>query len=704
MASEARKNGHLSSHPTISSLTTTLRPNSTPTPSMTLARSLKIAPETVATMSPMDLFLIQLETDNIETRVDAMRRLFVVAHAIGRDLTLSKLIPYLRDRIVHNNNNTGGGEESRGERDEDEMLLILAEQLGRMVPSLIPGHLGLVVLPILEKLAAVEETVVRDKAVESINHILYRLSPDCPKNAPGVIMAMAKRLTGADWFTAKVSAAGILPGVYTLITNEDSRRDLRNMYKELAEDDTPMVRRSAGRNLTRMVEAVAQLPPPADSTPQSFVGHGGGYAPDYQVWSKDLPDVKAIQSAVTPELQKIMTDEMIPIYQSLSTDEQDSVRLLGVSASGSVGCALGFDTSLIADLILPIVRSGCVDLSWRVRHNLARTFAGVAQSLGYHLGPNGASQWNDVFRSFAILLQDAEAEVRAAAVENLAKMTRLGGGPDPFSHHLSSLLPALADDPVMEVRSKMAQSVMDCCDSSTTVLPDRIILADFRPLLEGFLQDEFPEVQLFVLSKLSRVSHLLARMDTVVGTIVNMAKVPNWRVRAAVGQLLPHLCEARGVSFFEDHLLDPWMKLLKDQVAEVRTSCVSSMPKLLSVAGGPWIQRELLPHYARILEESVSYLLRITILRSYASLGTSPPNSMTTPLMEEIIRHLVQGLDDPVANVRMVAARGLLHIVAKLEEPIRNNTVKPALARKATEEDDTDCQYFAKLALDACDQ
>mmetsp|Transcript_30342 Transcript_30342/g.29244 ORF Transcript_30342/g.29244 Transcript_30342/m.29244 type:complete len:712 (-) Transcript_30342:118-2253(-) len=710
MSNDASKSGHLSSHPTISSLTTTLRPNSTPTPSMALARSLSISSETVAGMSPIDLFLIQLETDNIETRVDAMRRLFVVAHAIGREQTLGKLIPYLAERVVGSNGNGGDDVSKKTEQDEDEMLLILAEQLGRMVPTLIPGHKGLVVLPILEKLAAVEETVVRDKAVESINNVLPLLLADgdkaaTAKNAPSILMGMAKRLSGADWFTAKVSAAGILPGIYQFLTstqnNEALKLELRSIYKELAEDDTPMVRRSAGRNLTRMVEAVAHLPPPCDYDPPFSIGHGGGNAPHYSVFKTDAQDVINIRKAVTTELKKIMTEEMIPVYQALSADEQDSVRLLAVSASGSVGCALGLDHELIADLILPIFRAGCVDLSWRVRHNLARTFAAVAQSLGFHLATAGAPNLNEIFRAFSNLLQDAEAEVRAAAVENLAKMTQLGGGPDPFSQHLSPILPALADDPVMEVRSKMAQTLMDCCDASTNVLPDRIILADFKPLLEGFLNDEFAEVQLFILSKLSRVSHLLAKMDAVVGTIVNMAKAPNWRVREAVGHLLPHLCEARGVSFFEDHLLDPWMKLLMDQVADVRASCVTGMPKLLSVAGGPWMEREILPHYTSILDDSVSYLSRITIIRSCGALGAAK-KGMTPKLMEDIVTMILKGLDDPVANVRMVAARGLYCVMGSLEDAIKNNTVKPALLRKASEEDDADCKYFSKMALDAC--
>ena len=694
---------------------------------MALARSLQISTEAVATMSPMDLLCTQLETDNIETRVDAMRRLFVVAHAIGRDLTLTKLIPYLTERVVgsnsatnntddhknknnnNSNNNNNTNTNATAERDEDEILFILAEQLGRMVPTLIPGDKGWVVLPILEKLASVEETVVRDKAVESINAILPQLSTNTNNDQHNMVadtttlMGMLKRLAGAEWFTARVSAAGILPSVYRfLLTLEQPEefhlRECRSLFKDLAEDDTPMVRRSAGRNLSRMMEAVAQLPPPSDPyRPPSTIGHGGGvYAPHYQLNSSTHTDVTNIQTNAAKR-NKWVVEEMIPIYQNLAADEQDSVRLLVISASGSVGCALGLDSHLTADIILPIVLSGSTDLSWRVRHNLAKMFGAVAPSFGFQFMPSQIERLNEVFVCFSTLLQDAEAEVRASAVNNLAKLAKLGD--ELFSQHLSPLLPALADDPVMEVRSKMAQTIMDC----TSTLPDKIILADFKPLLEGFLNDEFAEVQLFILSKLSRVSHLLAKMDAVVGTIVNMAKAPNWRVREAVGHLLPHLCEARGVSFFEDHLLDPWMKLLMDQVAFVRTSCVTGMPKLLSVAGGPWIQREILPHYTRIMEESTSYLTRITILKSYSELGTSQKN-MTNSLMQDISQQLLRGLDDLVPNVRIVAAKGCIAIFKNevFESNFKQNHIKAALERKLADEEDIDCKYFFKQAYDQC--
>mmetsp|Transcript_12485 Transcript_12485/g.27112 ORF Transcript_12485/g.27112 Transcript_12485/m.27112 type:complete len:688 (+) Transcript_12485:154-2217(+) len=653
------------------------------TPSLTLARSLNCEPDALMTMPPFDLFVAQLSSDSTEARVDAMKKLAIVGEAMGPEETLTKLIPYLTENIANSDKD-----------DDDEILLILAGQLALLVPGLVPGHAALPLLPILERLCCVEETVVRDKAVETMNKIVPLLLPggSYDDGAPfALLLATSKRLGSADWFTAKVSAAGILPAMYAFWnahapkgdSANEAKQELRTLFKDLSEDDTPMVRRSAAKHLGRFVEAVAGLTDTADN----LVKGGKG------------------QPVIVDENKRLVTYELVPIFQALSSDEQDSVRLLAVSCAGSVGCGLAREPGVTADFVLPVVRGGCADLSWRVRHNLAKVFSTVTGSLGF-VGPKHAARQTEVFQFFASLLQDNEAEVRAATVENIARMAQLGGA-ELFQKHIAHLLPALADDLVMEVRSKLAQTLMDCCDPAIcNTLTDDIILEDFKPLLENFLNDEFAEVQLHILTKLSRVSHLLGKMDVVVSSILQMSKAQNWRVREAVGRLLPFLAEARGVAFFQDHLLDPWLKIMSDQVADVRTACVDGMPKLLSVSGSQWMQEELLTHYTRMYEESHTYLTRITVLRCFAALTEKHgenENNVSTELMSQIVTLMLKGLKDRVANVRIVAARGLgfVTISGQCDDSTMSTQVVPALTDCVTTEADPDCKYQCQLALES---
>lgn len=69
--------------------------------------------------------------------------------------TRTELVPFLTDTIY----------------DEDEVLLALAEQLATFTPLIGGPEYVNILIPPLESLATVEETVVRDKAVESLRQI-----------------------------------------------------------------------------------------------------------------------------------------------------------------------------------------------------------------------------------------------------------------------------------------------------------------------------------------------------------------------------------------------------------------------------------------------------------------------------------------------------------------------------------------------------
>jgi serine/threonine-protein phosphatase 2A regulatory subunit A len=60
-----------------------------------------------------------------------------------------------------------------------------------------------------------------------------------------------QRLGSGEWFTSRVSACGIIATVYKR-SDLSKRLDLRNLYKDLTHDETPMVRRAAAQNLGKL--------------------------------------------------------------------------------------------------------------------------------------------------------------------------------------------------------------------------------------------------------------------------------------------------------------------------------------------------------------------------------------------------------------------------------------------------------------------
>ena len=350
-----------------------------------------------------------------------------------------------------------------------------------------------------------------------------------------------------------------------------------------------------------------------------------------------------------------------------------------------------------------------IEIRRRVRNNLAKHFSETASVLGIQGSRQYVPQQSLVMACFVAMLTDAEAEVRASAVAHLARMVAWGG-PAHFEHHLRPLLPALADDVVMEVRSKCALAVMDAAHGGT--LEDAVILQAFGPLLEAFLQDEFHEVQLQVLGNLHKVSHLLPGLSGVVTALLQMTKNGNWRVRQAVAKLLPHLAEARGLDFFQTVLLEPaWLPLLLDPVATVRNSIVDGMGLLVRVVGQDFVLHTLLPHHVSIYNSqgSGTYLIRSTIVRAHvetlAEIGPSSGGGGDgDDLWSECLTLVLRALQaDKVPNVRMVAALGMAKIVATnvADDHALAQQIRPALEERVRDDPDEDCRQACQNALEA---
>jgi len=292
-------------------------------PSIQLARSLDgVALDELPKMSAFQLFTSQMESGSTEASVDAMKRLGVVARSMGKDETNSKLLPYLTNVAL------------KQPPHPDELLLLLGQQLVDVVAFLgggpkVVGDL----LPLLERLAAVEETVVRDQAVAVLKLLAEEYvvveggSTSAAAEALQALVGVAKRLAGADWFTAKVSACGTIAPILNALARQNASggqattNELLHLYRELCHDDTPMVRRAAARYLGDCLRE-------AGPTPQG----------------------------------KEFALQTLPVLQR---DEQDSVRLLAGAALARAGPEFGkSNPQWTSQHWLPLLKESSTDMSW----------------------------------------------------------------------------------------------------------------------------------------------------------------------------------------------------------------------------------------------------------------------------------------------------------------------------------------------------
>jgi serine/threonine-protein phosphatase 2A regulatory subunit A len=221
---------------------------------------------------PIAILIDELKNDDIQLRLNSIRRLPTIARALGEERTRKELIPFL----------------SENNDDDDEVLLAMADELGGFIPYVGGVEHAHVLLPPLETLCTVEETVVREKAVESLCSIGAQMKE---RDVVDWFIPLVKRLGAGEWFTARVSACGLFHIAYPSAP-ELLRAELRSVYNQLCHDDMPMVRRSAASNLGKFAATVEPL---------------------------------------------YLKSDIMTFFRDLTQDDQDSVRLLAVEGCAALG-------------------------------------------------------------------------------------------------------------------------------------------------------------------------------------------------------------------------------------------------------------------------------------------------------------------------------------------------------------------------------
>ncbi|PWA59821.1 protein phosphatase 2A subunit A2 [Artemisia annua] len=377
---------------------------------------------------PIAVLIDELKNDDIQLRLNSIRRLSTIARALGEEHTRKELIPFL----------------SENNDDDDEVLLAMAEELGVFITYVGGVEYASVLLPPLETLCTVEETCVREKAVESLCRIGSQMKES---DLVDFFVLLVKRLAGGEWFTARVSACGLFHIAYPSAP-EAVKAELRSVYSQLCQDDMPMVRRSAATNLGKF--------------------------------------------AATMEASHLKTDIM-QIFEDLTQDDQDSVRLLAVEGCAALGKLLQPQDTVAH--ILPVIVNFSQDKSWRVRYMVANQLYELCEAVGSE--PTKL----ELVPAYVRLLRDNEAEVRIAAAGKVTKFSRILNA-ELAIQHILPCVKELSSDSSQHVRSALASVIM----GMAPVLGKEATIEQLLPIFLSLLKDEFPDVRLNIISKLDQVN------------------------------------------------------------------------------------------------------------------------------------------------------------------------------------------------------
>ncbi|MCO5555547.1 hypothetical protein L7F22_009092 [Adiantum nelumboides] len=425
---------------------------------------------------------------------------------------------------------------SENNDDDDEVLLAMAEELGAFIPYVGGIEHAHVLLPPLETLCTVEETVVREKAVESLCRIGTQM-----RGADLVdwFIPLVKRLGAGEWFTARVSACGLFHIAYPSAPDA-LRTELRAVYNQLCHDDMPMVRRSAASHLGKFAATVEAV---------------------------------------------FLKTEIMSFFRDLTLDVQDSVRILAVEGCAALGKLLE-PQDCVAN-ILPVIINFSQDKSWRVRYMVANQLYDLCEAVGPE------STRADLVPAYVRLLRDNEAEVRTAAAGKVTKFCKIVSLPLA----VQSILPCvkeLSSDSSQHVRSALASVIM----GMAPILGKDATIDQLLPIFLALLKDEFPDVRLNIISKLDQVNQVIGidlLSQSLLPAIVELAEDKHWRVRLAIIEYIPLLASQLGMGFFDEKLGALCMQWLGDQVFSIREAAANNLKRLAEEFGPEWAMQHIIP-------------------------------------------------------------------------------------------------------------
>ncbi|KAJ4424322.1 protein phosphatase 2A structural subunit [Gnomoniopsis sp. IMI 355080] len=538
------------------------------------------APNANDELYPIAVLIDELKHDDVILRLNAIRRLSTIALALGAERTREELIPFLDESV----------------EDEDEVLVALSEELGNFIEYVGGPQWGHVLLSPLENLAAIEEPVVRDKAVESLNKICADLSS---QQVEEYFIPLTIRLSKADWFTSKVSGCGLFTSPYSKVS-PPIQSQLRNQFGQLVHDETPMVRRQAATNLSKFV--------------------------------KEMP-------------ASIVVEEMIPMFQHLAQDDQDSVRLLTVEVLTAVAEVVPKEQQSSHGVLLTSLRSLIEDKSWRVRYMIADRFEKIAKAVDEEVVAR------DLVPSFVKLLKDNEAEVRTAIAGQIPGFCALVDRTVLLNEIMGSI-EDLVSDSSQHVRAALGTQI----SGLAPILGKQETIDHLLPMFLQMLKDEFPEVRLHIISKLELVNQVIGidlLSQSLLPAIVQLAEDKQWRVRLAIIEYIPLLASQLGVTFFDEKLSALCMGWLGDTVFSIREAATHNLKKLTEVFGVEWASEAIIPK-VMAMGNHPNYLYRMTTCFAISTLASVVSMDVIDKSILPMLDKLVA---DDIPNIRFNVAK-----------------------------------------------
>ncbi|KAJ8940880.1 hypothetical protein NQ318_000617 [Aromia moschata] len=489
-----------------------------------------------------------------QMQIEITRKLGSLAKHLGEEATRNELLPFIKENIDFH----------------DEILLNLSEQLREFIPLVGGYRHSRPVLDVLMKLCNTDETIVRDKTVEILRNIGENLDTELTEE---LFVPVVEALASEDWFTSKCSAAALYSAIYSKVKDE-KKTELRNSFRTLIQDDSPIVRKTAAINLIDLLTYMET---------------------------------------------ECIKNEFIAVFDNIARDAMDSVRVFAVDVA--IALAKRLTENEVEEFIFKTIESWADDSSWRIRQRLAYCIGELQRVIPY------PKMRGKILAMYQNLTKDTEAEVRIVAARNIfnytnslrdtyANQPKFEDNFEPvFQQSIMPQINHLINDPSDEVRLALSSNML----ALSATLREECFKRNILPLLVEVLENEASMlIQANMLQNLNRLPKnidltlsLHSIKNVVRSLIINSQS--HWRTRRSIFVAFMHIAKFSSKEYFAQNLKIFYAALLGDPVFAIRRTAPIILPLLAKQYGIRWASENIIPYFTMFTKDC-RYLYRFVPL------------------------------------------------------------------------------------------
>ncbi|OQS07232.1 phosphatase 2 [Thraustotheca clavata] len=562
----------------------------------------------------------ELRHDDPKLRLQAMKKVQVIASALGPQRTRDELLPFLNETLD----------------DDDEILLALAEELGEFVDLVGGAQNAYHLLFLLETLVAVDEAAVRDMACKSMVKVV-KLMP--PEHISEHFVAVLRRLVTREWFTSRIAACNLFQVGYDVLS-PTIQAEMRGMFSQLCRDDLPLVRKAASSALGPF----AVMTDPATANNELM--------PLFIALAQDRQDSVRLQTVdnavalaqLVPE--EIKMNQLIPIICTAARDSAWRVRWSVGNKLPEICQAFGPEVASTT-----ICEMCFVPLLGDTEAEVKTIAASKTHTAAAFIHPNQLV--SRIIPSCATLARDPSEHVRASLASVVMKMAIYLGRENAVTHLLPLFLQLLSDE-----NSEVRLNIISNLDHVNEVVGIDQLTQSLLPAIVQLAEDRQWRIRLAIIEFVPTLASQLGvayfeehLMEMCMGWLCDSV----FSIREAATLNLLRLTQHFGVDWARQHIVPRIFSMHSNPNYLYRMISLRAVKMLAPAMPSDAIQATILPIVLELATDPVPNI-RFNVAKTLEAMVTQLDASVLEAAVQPCLQALVQ---DPDSDVQYFASHAL---------------------------------------------